>query len=490
MLACSVNGDCKSKIHDKTADDRLHRSVWKNSMRPGGRRSPVRYLDWFLIWKEGKRTMAKQNKWNVRLAAGWICLAIAGTALFSIVQWQVDKERTVTKQEPVTVTMVYAYQNARWSQGIQTIAEEFQRQHENIRLDLQVQYEDNVYEEILAKLQARGQMGDIIQLKTPGRYAKEGLLAPIEESAGNLVEHPYILGGNVYGVEALGTTNGILYNRRMFESLGLEEPSDYEAFLNICEALKSQGITPIGVAGGDLWHLEFWVNHFFRTDMGGQTEDWLADRREEKVQWQSREGEQMLAHLKQLFSSGYFNEDWQTAKDGNLAYRMSQGKTAMMYTGSWTARELQNLNPEIELGWFFLPDEEGNVFIPQNQDVYWSLTAECQADPEVYEAAICFLKFFYQEDVYSRLCESTFGFPVTVMRGQEKSQGIRQEIKEKFCVEQPHSTVYIGNEDTPQGFEEMLLQEIKTLSDPKADVAATAKKLDLLWDEYQNQERM
>ena len=93
-----------------------------------------------------------------------------------------------TAEEPVTVTLVYAYQNAQWNQGIQTIVEEFSKSHGDIIIDVQVQYEDKVYEDILAKLQARGELGDIIQLKTPQRYAREGLLAAIPEEMGALLD--------------------------------------------------------------------------------------------------------------------------------------------------------------------------------------------------------------------------------------------------------------------------------------------------------------
>lgn len=106
-------------------------------------------------------------------------------------------------------------------------------------------------------------MGDVIQIKTPGRYTKEGLLAPLPEQLGNLLDDTYACGDEVYGLLAVGHTNGILYNRTIFERYGLEKPKTYGEFLQICETLRGHGVTPIGVAGAELWHLEFWVNHFF-----------------------------------------------------------------------------------------------------------------------------------------------------------------------------------------------------------------------------------
>lgn len=430
--------------------------------------------------------MGERTGWKKRGAAVMLGLAAVGFAAASLV-WGRTGNKKEPVQEPVTLHFVYAYQNAQWNQGIQTIVEKFQQQYPKIRMEVQVQYEDKVYEDALAKLQARGQMGDIIQLKTPERYAREGLLAPIEAHVAGLLEHTSQYQGEVYGMEALGSTNGILYNKDLFEACGVKEPKTYGEFLEICEVLKAQGIPPIGVAGGDLWHLEFWVNHFFRTEIVKNMPNWLSARRAGEVSWQSQEGISMLTHLQQLFSDGYLNEDWQTALDGNLSYRMSMGEVAMMYTGSWTARELTKLNPEIRLGWFYLPDEAGNVVIARNQDVYWCLTKECGEEEEKYRAALCFLEFFYGTDVYEGLCKNTFGFPVTVEKPYFTGAGIRKEIRDKF-IGGHHVTDYIGNDDTPQNFEKSLLNEVKQLADVQTDVLDTARKLDALWEKYQEQE--
>lgn len=95
------------------------------------------------------------EKWDKILAVGgtgviFFCL------IFLWIYVQGTKKETPETSEPVEITLVYAYQNAQWNQGIQTIAEEFNRTHSDIVIDVQVQYADMVYEDILSKLQARG----------------------------------------------------------------------------------------------------------------------------------------------------------------------------------------------------------------------------------------------------------------------------------------------------------------------------------------------
>lgn len=394
-----------------------------------------------------------------------------------------------TAEEPVTVTLVYAYQNAQWNQGIQTIVEEFSKSHGDIIIDVQVQYEDKVYEDILAKLQARGELGDIIQLKTPGRYAEEGLLAAIPEEIGALLDEPYRYGEQIYGLLAIGNTNGILYNRDIFQENGLDIPKDYGAFLEVCEALRQKGITPVGIAGGDLWHLEFWVNHFFRNDILMKNESWMKERSEGRASWQDEEPLRMLRHLEQLLGGGYVNEDWAVKQDGSLTYDMSQGEAAMIYTGSWNARELQKLNPEISLGWFFVPDEAGNVVVSENKDAYWCLTRACGEEERRYQAALEFLNYFYTSQAYNQLCEDTCGFPVTKEKTMVPKEEIQLQIQEEVMRHKSHMSTYIGNEDTPQGFERALLLEVVALGGGHTTAEESARRLDQLWEQYKEQER-
>lgn len=422
-----------------------------------------------------------------------LALGAAGVILFCLALFfacqRGTRRQMEGKEEPVTLTLVYAYQNAQWNQGIATIVEEFSKSREDITMDVRVQYEDKVYEDILSKLQARGQMGDIIQLKAPGRYAEEGLLAPIPPKLAALLDETYAYDGQAYGLLALGNTNGVLYNQDIFEAHGLKEPRDYGEFLTLCRTLDQAGVTPVGVAGGDLWHLEFWVNHFFRNDVLRENENWLRDKNAGTVSWQDEEPLEMLDHLKQLLSSGSVNSDWALKQDGSLTYAMSQGEVAMIYTGSWNARELKKLNPEISLGWFFVPDEAGRVIVSENKDAFWCITKECGGDQRRYQAAQDFLEFFYTSEAYNQLCINTCGYPVTVEKTMVPGEELQIEIQKEVSRYRDHMSLYIGNEDTPQGFETALLTGIIDLGEGRIDTRKLAEQLDALWEQYQEQER-
>ena len=79
------------------------------------------------------------------------------------------------------------------------------------------------------------------------------------------------------------------------------------------------------------------------------------------VSWTDASSIKMLTDLKGLFDAGYVNADWQTTGDGNLPYKMAEGEIAMMYTGPWTSFAIYKLKADMDLGWFYVPDEKSFV---------------------------------------------------------------------------------------------------------------------------------
>ena len=294
-------------------------------------------------------------------------------------------EEETAEAETVELELTYAYQNSQWNAAIENMIHGFEEEHPEIDVQYEINYEDNVYEDLLSKRIARGELGDIVQLKTPETYAASGLLAAIPEEVAGAVSNVYAYRDQVCGVGAVESTWGILYNRSLFASYGLDEPETYEDFLEICGFLQRRDITPIGVGGADLWHMEFWVNHFFRTDVLAQDGDWLKKCAVGEVRWTDEAPARMMAHLGQLFENRYVNGDWITATDTSLSYKMAGEEIAMVYTGPWTAETVQKLNPDMELGWFYVPDENGTVRASDNLDTFWSITAACAEDPQVLD---------------------------------------------------------------------------------------------------------
>lgn len=412
-----------------------------------------------------------------------VLLSICGTLLYDSMKNRQKKDESGAETQQTEIKLVYAYQNPQWNSAIESTVRSFEEEYPNIKVNYEVNYEDKVYEDILIRKIARNELGDIVQLKTPGTYASSDTLGEISEDVAELVKYSYEIDGKVYGVGAVEATSGIIYNKKIFENYGLEVPQTYAEFLDLCRKLKNRGITPIGIGGSDLWHMEYWVNHFFRTDVLSTNENWLADCNAGTVSWTDEAPVQMLDELKNLFTAGYVNYDWQTTSDGNLPYKMVEGEIAMMYTGPWTTSAILKIDDSMDLGWFYVPDANGKVYAGDNRDTFWSVTKECEEDPEKYEAAMTFLKYFYSTENYKLVCEATSTFPLTKEWIATGGTALQTDIERAFRSSNRQIATYIGNENTPEDFEKNMLILIRSELNGELSSEETAARIQKLWEQ-------
>ena len=425
--------------------------------------------------------------------AGMIAVIVLFALFFSLMSDSLKVYLgTGQKQEAdatTEISLTFAFQNPQWNAQIEQTVAAFEQEYPQIRVTYEPDYEHVVYEDVLARRIARNELGDIVQLKTPEAYVEGDYLAPIPDKVSKDVSYAYQSDGKIWAVGAVETTSGILYNKKIFEQYQLEEPATYDDFLNICSILRTNGIVPIGVAGDDLWHMEYWVNHYFRTDILSENGDWLNEAAAGLVSWTDAEIISMLAEMKGLFENQYVNADWRSVRDTALNYMLTSGNVAMVYTGPWTAAGVQATDG-FEAGWFLVPDREGRTFAARNQDTYWALSKECAKDEETYQAAICFLEFFYSQENYSRICENTLTFPVKeIASGTGAQDGIRADIMESDQNSTKKVIDYIGNSSCPQNFEADMLEIIEAYLDSDESAESAAEKIQAAWEDRVEMEK-
>lgn len=391
----------------------------------------------------------------------WIMAAAAAAAVVLVIVLALRDRPAAERsaERNITIHMVYAFQNSQWNACVEEVVRRFEADHPGIHIAYEIQYEEQVYEDTLTKLIARDELGDVVQLKEPTRFAGNGLLAPLPEALCAQVGSVCRVDGRPYAVAALGATTGVVYNKALFAELGLEPPASYQEFLTLCAALRRQGITPLGVGGGDLWHMEYWMNHFLRSDVLSREPDFLALCAAGERDWSDPLVTELLEHMAQLFRRGYVNSGWLSTPDAALAYHLAEGEAAMVFSGPWLIRDALALDPSLELGWFYVPNEAGQVVAGESVDVFWAVTDGCARDPDRYEAACAFLEFFYSEGVYEQVCASMAGFSTLTdeTRGYYEASPAIGEMAAAREGADLRFTAYVGDENTPPGFEKRLL---------------------------------
>lgn len=347
--------------------------------------------------------------------------------------------------DPVTIRLVYSAGDLNWKSAIEDTAEAFMEENGDIEIELysMPEIKNRTYVESLKILAAQKEFFDIVEMRETGTLAGAGLLTPLPEAVSALVENPGMYDGVCYGVPRYATTLGIIYNKDIFESLGLFEPDTYEGFLQVCERVKAAGYHPLALGAADVWHMKFWGNYLFRNYM--VTEDG-------EVQWTAKRTRQMLAGYRNLAAQGYIDPEYRDVSDSQTAKELSSERAAMVYTGPWMLSQIENLNPQIRLGFFFLPGEGGVTYAVQDSNVDWGISSATARDDKKMEAAERFLKFYYSEGVYETILEIMNADPVTV-RPVHRPDTENQAIMEAAYAAHPVRTgVVMDNVKAPDGF--------------------------------------
>jgi multiple sugar transport system substrate-binding protein len=143
---------------------------------------------------------------------------------------------------------------------------------------------------------------------------------------------------------------GILFKKSLFARYQLAEPKTWDEFLHVCEALKSHGVTPLGLGSKEPWTAASWFSYlnlringldFHRELLAGKQS--FLDPRVKAV----------LIKWKYLIEKGYFLEDRASLRWKGVLPLMYRDQVGMYLIGSFFSAELTI--PLSEFGFFRFP---------------------------------------------------------------------------------------------------------------------------------------
>lgn len=220
--------------------------------------------------------------------------------------------------------------------------------------------EMNVFpsEQYLASAQSKlldGSSGDVFAAYPGAQYnsiQQAGLYEDLSGSSfitnftANLIEAGQT-DGKQYAIPYQLVYNQPVYNKKIFEKLGLDIPADWDSFLEVAQKLKDNGYIPIAFPGADIG-----PGQFMNTMMMNNNTDediWTkVESGEAKVtdEWWVK----TLTQFKELNDKGYFQKDSLGTKKDTASVLFAQEKAAMLATGSYMMSSNIQQNPNLEQG--------------------------------------------------------------------------------------------------------------------------------------------
>ncbi len=380
------------------------------------------------------------------------------------------------------LTIMFAGGDQSWKKAVNDVADKFMEANDDIELKLEPSG-SGVYDDFLKTKDAVGEFGDVVELRNTKTYAQSGKVIELPESITSKIETPIVVDDKIYGVPTIVNTQGIIYNKKIFDDLKLEEPETYADFLDICQKIKDSGVDPLVVGASDLWHMGFWVNGLFRNDVVNTNPDFLKQRTEGKTAWTDPEPTKLMEDTKELFDKGYVQDGYMSTADSQTAAILTSGTAAMLFSGPWMFAQLEEADADYEYGFFFLPNDEGELNVFSDNGAGWSISEECAADEKKYDAAQKFLDFFYSADVYTEVAKTMNAIPATKEAITYEASDVQKNLIAKFQEESTKKwTHQIGDMDTPDGFRDFMYKTVQNVILGETSVEKAMEDLDAEWD--------
>lgn len=352
--------------------------------------------------------------------------------------------------------------DAAWNKVMDEVAARFEQENQDIEIIINRDQEEVLYDDALILLDVHGRLGDVLEIRNPD-FFRSGRLGTLPDEFYHMVTDVYEIDDKLYGLRMSCNSTGIIYNKSLFDSVGLEEPDTYADFLAVCETLKAEGYVPLALGGADIWHLQFLLESYYFKDVLLKNDEWDVQCRAGITSWQDEEVLMMLEDMKNLADSGYLESSWAIERDGAMPSKLASGQVGMLCAGPWFFERIQQMNPEIELGWFYIPDESGRAIAKDSGNSYWAITAECQEDETKYDAGMRFLKFLYLPETDEYINGSMGSMSTSAEADGQSLTPIQEEMREDFYDAECRTDKGVDDNHMPKGFRQSALTLIKEM---------------------------
>ncbi len=206
-----------------------------------------------------------------------------------------------------------------------------------------------------------------------------------------------------YSIPVNGYWEGMFVNKEVLEAAGVEVPTTgttWDEFLEMCEAIKTAGYTPIAASLQEIPH--YWFEYAIYNFQSPETHNTVPESTDDEYGQAWVDG---LNDIKALYEAGYFPENTLTATDAETFQLFTADKAAFLIDGSWKIGGIAEAVDDIEnftvvnvpgKGDRKTTDEIGGL------SMGYYITRKAWEDEEKKDAAVSFVSFMTSDEVVSK----------------------------------------------------------------------------------------
>ncbi|WP_274651236.1 extracellular solute-binding protein [Paenibacillus humicola] len=331
------------------------------------------------------------------------------------------------KPSTVTLTMMHPWTSPNVDNEVyKARIAEFEKEHPEIVIK-QDAVPSGDYKTKLKTLAAGNNLADIDVL-WPGADLQPlvagNLLMPIDSEMDNwksLLPEDALAGfnegGKQYAIPTKQTFVDIVYyNKEMFAKVGYNSfPDTLDGFYDVVKKLKAAGITPISLGNKEKWPLESSYMSAIGDRFTG--DDFLQNVLDGKAKFTDPDYIKALDVIDQLTNLKAFNTDANNMDSVQAQDYFIQGKAAMHISSSTVDGRVRITNPDGDkFGIALFPSVPGGKGDPKKSAgvVQYGIGIKSGLSDEKQKAAMEFMKFFVNEDLYKELISKGIVVPAKV----------------------------------------------------------------------------
>ncbi|MFC8039030.1 ABC transporter substrate-binding protein [Paenarthrobacter sp. NPDC057355] len=251
------------------------------------------------------------------------------------------------------------------------VAEEFMAANPGIKVEVETRPGGAEGDNIIKTRLSTGDMADVFNYNTGSllqQIGPEQNLQPITgESYVSEVSDSFkpvvTSGSEMYGVPfGSGMAGGVLYNKKVYEKLGLSVPKTWAEFMDNSRKIKDAGIAPIIQSYQTTWTSQLFVLGDFANVMAAEP-NFAADYTANKAKYAtSTAAVKGFQHLEEAGKAGLFNEDFASTTFEQAQAKLINGEGAQYPILTFALSNIKLTFPDKlnELGLFPLPGDDAS----------------------------------------------------------------------------------------------------------------------------------
>ncbi|MEY9951931.1 ABC transporter substrate-binding protein [Leifsonia sp. EB34] len=167
----------------------------------------------------------------------------------------------------------------------------------------------------------------------------------------------------VYGAPWSTTFNGgIMYNKKVYEKLGLQVPTTWSEFISNSEKIKAAGIVPVIQSYGDTWTSQLFVLGDF-ANVNAADPKWADEYTANKpnAKYSKAPALEGFTHTQEVFDKGLMNKDYASLTNVNALKMLATGEGAQYPMITAVISNVLQSNPANinDIGYFAIPTDKG-----------------------------------------------------------------------------------------------------------------------------------